>query len=184
MSSGAVNTSRVGGTTVLDRGIIDPGSAGAGSKPKSVKAKRSGGVGAGSGSGGGGGVANPSSPTISENETLRITNLSPREEKEQQLRTKLAPSIFLIVERLRNKGKDTNKPGADEARFVRDEKAEVQIWLTEKSDETLAKLKGLGFEVVLDPKTAKLVIGRVPIENLEKLAYLKFVRYVAPQISR
>jgi len=36
---------------------------------------------------------------------------------------------------------------------------------------------------VLDPKTAKLVIGRMPIEKLAALAELKSVRYVAPQIS-
>jgi len=47
----------------------------------------------------------------------------------------------------------------------------------------LAALKALGFEVVLDPKSAKLVIGRLPIEKLEALAELKFIRYVAPQVS-
>jgi hypothetical protein len=35
---------------------------------------------------------------------------------------------------------------------------------------------------VLDPKTAKLIIGRLSIEKLEALAELKFVRYVAPQV--
>jgi len=59
----------------------------------------------------------------------------------------------------------------------------TQVWLADKSAETLAKLQALGFEVVLDPKTAKLVIGRLPIEKLEALAELKAVRYVAPQIS-
>ena len=72
--------------------------------------------------------------------------------------------------------------GADEAKFIRDGKAEIQIWLTDKSEETLAKLKELGFEVVLDPKSAKLLIGRLPIEKLEALADLKFIRYVAPQV--
>ncbi|MFN2513810.1 MAG: hypothetical protein ABR568_20630, partial [Pyrinomonadaceae bacterium] len=85
-----------------------------------------------------------------------------------------------VVERL----KINSKPGADEVKFIRGEKAEIQIWLTDKSPEVLAKLKELGFEVILDPKSAKLVIGRLPIENLQKLAELKFVRYVAPQISR
>ena len=33
--------------------------------------------------------------------------------------------------------------------FIRDGKAEVQVWLTEKSDEALAQLKELGFEVCL-----------------------------------
>ena len=45
----------------------------------------------------------------------------------------------------------------------------------------LAQLKALGFELVLDPKTAKLVIGRLPVEKLEALAKLAVVRYVAPQ---
>jgi len=56
--------------------------------------------------------------------------------------------------------------------------------LTEKSDANMAKLKELGFEVVLDPKTAKLVIGRISIEKLAALAELKFVRYVGPQMFR
>ena len=83
---------------------------------------------------------------------------------------------------LKHKNKEA-QPGADEAKFIRDGKAEIQIWLTDKSPETLAKLKALGFEVVLDPKTAKLVIGRLPIEKLDALAELKFIRYIAPQVA-
>jgi hypothetical protein len=45
----------------------------------------------------------------------------------------------------------------------------------------LKTLKELGFEVVLDPKSSKLIIGRLPIDKLEKLVELKFVRYVQPQ---
>jgi hypothetical protein len=44
----------------------------------------------------------------------------------------------------------------------------------------LAKLKALGFELVLDPKSAKLVIGRLPLEKLEALVEMKAVRYVTP----
>ena len=103
---------------------------------------------------------------------------SPEELRREQLRTKIHPSILGVIERLKKKD---NNPSAEEARFIRNGKAELQIWLTDKSDEALAKLKELGFEVVLDPKTSKLVIGRLPIEKLEALADLKFVRYVAPQ---
>jgi hypothetical protein len=102
---------------------------------------------------------------------------SPEEERRGQLR-KIHPSILAVIERL--KKKDTN-PGAAEAAFIRGGKAELQIWLTDKSEEALAKLKELGFEVVLDPKTSKLIIGRLPLERLEALADLKWVRYVAPQ---
>ena len=102
---------------------------------------------------------------------------SPEEEKQQLLLTKLHPSLRAVVERLNKKA----AAGADEVKFVRGDKAEVQIWLTDKSADALTKLKELGFEILLNPKSAQLVIGRLPIENIQKLAELKFVRYVAPQ---
>jgi hypothetical protein len=55
--------------------------------------------------------------------------------------------------------------------------------LTDRSPEVIAQLKQMGFEVVLDPKTAKMIIGRLPIEKLAALAELKSVRYVAPMTS-
>jgi hypothetical protein len=111
-------------------------------------------------------------------EQLRV--VSPEERRREELRAKLHPSILAVIDRLKNKGANA---GAEEAKFIRDGKAEIQIWLTDKSAETLTKLKELGFEVVLDPKSAKLLIGRLSIEKLEALAELKFIRYVAPQIS-
>jgi Ca-activated chloride channel homolog len=97
------------------------------------------------------------------------------------LRQKMHRSVFAVVERLRKK---ETLSAADEARFIRNGKAEVQIWLTEKSDEVMAKLKELGFEVVLNAKTSKLIIGRIPVEKLQALAELKFVTYVSPQLSK
>jgi Ca-activated chloride channel family protein len=91
---------------------------------------------------------------------------------------KLHPSLAAVVERLK---KPDSKPTEEESKLVRDGKAEVQIWLTEKTPEVLAQLKALGFELLLDPRSAKLVIGRVPIEKLSALAELKAVRYVTPQ---
>ncbi|HKP84961.1 MAG TPA: VIT and VWA domain-containing protein [Blastocatellia bacterium] len=104
--------------------------------------------------------------------------VSPEDVKRQQVLAKLHPSIAAVVERLKNKNA---QPASDEAKFVSGGKAEIQIWLSDKSPETLAKLKQLGFEVVLDPKTAKIVIGRVPIERLAAMAELAAVRYIAPQ---
>ena len=151
------------------------------------KRERVAGIGSGTGASSGaviGQAPPPPSPTpglmsaaVSDGLTSS-TKLSPEDEKRQLLSAKLHPSILAVIERLK---KREGKPGTDEQKFIRNGKAEVQVWLTEKSSETLAKLKELGFEVVLDPKTAKLVIGRMPIESLEKLADLKFVRYVAPQ---
>jgi Ca-activated chloride channel family protein len=106
-------------------------------------------------------------------------NLSPEEKKRADLQSKLHPSLVAIIDRLKD---PKAKPGPDEVKFVRNGKAEIQIWLNDKSEETMAKLKEMGFEIVLDPKTAKMVIGRLPIEKLAALADLKFVRYVGPQI--
>jgi Ca-activated chloride channel family protein len=102
-------------------------------------------------------------------------------ERRDESRQKLHRSILTVVERLRKKEALSS---ADEAGFIRNGKAEVQVWLTDKSDETRLKLKELGFEVVLDPKTTKLLIGRIPIDKLEALAALKFVSYVSPQLSK
>jgi Ca-activated chloride channel family protein len=96
----------------------------------------------------------------------------------EQKMAKLHPSLAAMVERLKN---PAARPRPEEAQVVRNGKAEVQIFLTDTSAETLAKLKQLGFELVLQPKTAKIVIGRIPIEKLAALADLSFVKYVAPQ---
>jgi Ca-activated chloride channel homolog len=156
----------------------------------SAKTKRpSGGGGPGGQGGGVAGVASSTAPpspssvngafAIDGSREADAKALTPEEQKRAQFTAKFHPSVLAVIDRL----KDTKaSPGPDEARFIRNGKAEVQIWLTDKSDETMAKLKELGFEVVLDPKTAKLVIGRLPIEKLAALAELKSVRYVAPQM--
>ena len=115
---------------------------------------------------------------VSDVDKSRI--LSPAEQKREQLKLRFDPTVLAVLDRLQKK---TLTPGADEAKFIHNGKAEIQIWLTDKSAETLAKLKELGFEIMLDPKTAKLVIGRLPIEKLPALVELKSVRYVAPQIA-
>jgi Ca-activated chloride channel family protein len=103
--------------------------------------------------------------------------LSPDMQKRRELQTKLHSALVALVDRLATKDA---KPGADEAAYVREGKAEIQVWLADKTEETFAELKKLGFEVVLDPKIAKTVIGRLPVEKLAALAELKSVRYVAP----
>ena len=133
------------------------------------------GVGPGTGFSMGGGTARlgggSSSPPVSPP--------SPEELKRRELLSKMNPSIAAVIERLKNRG----QPTLDEARFVRNGKAEIQVWLSDKSPETITQLKELGFEVVLDPKSSKIIIGRVPIEKLAALAELKTVRYVAPITS-
>ena len=106
---------------------------------------------------------------------------TPEQLRQQQVLAKLHPSVAAVVGRLLSKG---TQPTADEQKFVTDGRAEVQVWLVDKTPEAIEELKHLGFEVALDPTTSKLVIGRIAIEKLYALAELKSVRYIAPQLKR
>jgi hypothetical protein len=114
---------------------------------------------------------------VGESDAMRI--LTPEQKKRADFQSKFHPSVLAVIDRLKDK---KAAPGVDEVKFIRNGKAEIQIWLNDKSDETMAALKALGFEIVLNPQTAKLVIGRMPIEKLATLAELKSVRYVRPQM--
>jgi len=161
--------------------------------PMKRAAKGGGGGAGGTGSGGGTGpsagkVAKPAaSPArgaagigdlAESDEAVKV--LSPEEQKRATLQAKTHPWVLAVIERLQKKQLNFSP---DESKFVRNGNAEIEIWLTDKSDETLVKLRELGFEVVLDPKSAKMVIGRLPISKLAALIELKSVRYVAPQVS-
>jgi Ca-activated chloride channel family protein len=100
------------------------------------------------------------------------------DEKRQQTLSKFHPSISAVIERLKNK---QTQPTAEEAKFVREGKAEIQIWLADKSPGTIEQLRKLGFEVILNPQSSKLIIGRLPIEKLAALAELAAVKYITPQ---
>lgn len=57
----------------------------------------------------------------------------------------------------------------------------MQVWLGDAKEETLSPLKKLGFKSVVQSKSGHLVIGYVPVEQLETLAKLSIVRYVTLQ---
>jgi Ca-activated chloride channel homolog len=123
----------------------------------------------------------PRPGVISSGVMANTTPISLEEEKTVRLQRKLQPTVLALVLRLKDKQPpDLYNYGG----FVRERKAEVQLWLTDKSELTKAKLKELGFEIVLDHLGSNLIIGRIPVEKLELLADLEFVRYVSPQISR
>ncbi len=67
------------------------------------------------------------------------------------------------------------------AKHVTDGKVLLQVWLINTKPETLAKLKELGFEMVAQPKTGRLVIGKLSVEQLKALTELSVVRYITLQ---
>lgn len=121
----------------------------------------------------------PSQPSVMRMETSaadKDDRPSPEDQKRQQLYSKLHPSIVRVIERLRT----NSAPASDESKFVRNGKAEIQVMLADKSKETIAALRSLGFEIVLDPKSANMLIGRVAIDRLSAMAEIKAVRYISP----
>src|SRR5262245_55729460 len=66
-------------------------------------------------------------------QTVPMTQLT-EEQFKQQLRAKLHPAVAAVIDRLKNKG---SKPGAEELKFTRDGKADIQVWLTDKSAKTI-----------------------------------------------
>jgi len=56
----------------------------------------------------------------------------------------------------------------------------VQVMLSDAPASALAKLKAVGFEMIREPKTGKIVTGRIAASKLAELAELAFVKYVSP----
>ena len=119
-----------------------------------------------------------------EDITISLNNfavkLSPEEQKLRELQAKVAPAIFSLLERLKE---PKPQPSADETRYVSNGKAEIRVYLNDKTPAAIEELKAGGFEVVLDPATAKFVIGRIALGKLAALAELKSVQFIAPQMS-
>jgi len=80
-----------------------------------------------------------------------------------------------------SKKKEGTAFSADEKEQLQDGTVLVQVWLADTKEETLSQLKVLGFKSVAQPKSGHLVIGYIPVEQVEALAKLSIVRYVRVQ---
>lgn len=135
-------------------------------KTKTVSGRSAGAIGSAAGSG------------MADGQASSVKN--PKEEARQKLMARFDPMVLAVIDRLTNKD---FKVSPEEVKFIRNGNAEIQIWLDDKSEATMLKLAELGFQVVLDPKSAKFVIGRMPVARLQALVEFKSVRYVAPQLK-
>lgn len=109
-----------------------------------------------------------------------MQTVSPEEQTRREILNKLHPAIYLLIEQVKEK---QVKEKQDEIKFVTNGKAEIQVWLKDKSPEAIEKLKQIGFEITLDPQFSRMVIGRIAIEKMEALSELKFVLYIVPQMK-
>jgi Ca-activated chloride channel family protein len=137
-----------------------------------------------SGTGAGGGIGAGKVGAVRESRDADAVKaektLSPKDLAEQQLRSRLDPAIFALIQRLKNK----TQPSASEAKLVRDNRVELQIWLSDKSEKSKALLKQAGFEILFDPGNPNFLMGRISIDKLEEFANLSLITYIAPAITR
>lgn len=115
-------------------------------------------------------------PTNGEKSPMQVT---PEVLKQQTLAEKLHVWIYALVERLR-KG-ETVQP-ANEVKFIRNGKADVQIQFFNKTPEAVERLKQLGFEV-LENKQSKIIVGRIAVQKIAAVAEIAEVQYVLPTIK-
>ncbi len=101
------------------------------------------------------------------------TKLSPEDKRKALLQLKLATELTGLAAKL-----DADGNYSSDAVTVKDGKVEVAVWMFDDSDANIAKLKELGFTVLLKPGSAKLAIGKADVEKLEELALLEFVKRV------
>jgi Ca-activated chloride channel family protein len=156
----------------------------------STNGAKSSAVGAGAGGGIAGGMLRSTAPPAAPMSRARgqvvareemaadvaARQLSPEEYKQLQTRSKLHPEVAAVYDKL-----VAEKNPRLEATFIRDGKASLQVFLRDTSPETLAKLKELGFELLVEATTGNVLLGRLPVANLAKLAELEAVRYLSPQ---
>ncbi len=113
-------------------------------------------------------MSTPPPPPVKPTERTLEKQKPLAEVASNQPASKLHPSIAAVI------------AGNKQVAFVSNGKADIQVWLVEKNAANIAQLKQLGFEVTTDPNGSKLLIGKIGVEKLAKLAELSFVRFIAP----
>jgi len=158
--------------------------------PMAAPVSKNGAIGSGSGAGVGGGQMGgvmggirAADPAVVREEAADAAThqavLSPQDRKRADRMAKLDARLLPVVNCLEKQAMDTLKRTT--CKVTAGSKVEIQLWLADKSVKTLEQLRDLGFETVLDPKTSRLLIGRVPAKKLAVLIKLDVVLFIAPQ---
>jgi TonB family protein len=67
--------------------------------------------------------------------------------------------------------------------FIREEKANLELMVANKTANITSKLKSSGFNIIAWSEGSKKVIGSIAIEKLELLLNIDAVKYIAPHLS-
>ena len=102
---------------------------------------------------------------------------TPEDKRLRAVADKLHFWLFDLMTRLQD---PTAKTGENEAKFVHNGQADVQIQLSKSSPAIMSKLKALGF--VVDSDEGLAVNGRIPIGKLADLARIDEVSLILPRI--
>ncbi len=107
------------------------------------------------------------------------TPIAPEILRQQMLAGKLHVWLYALVERLQ---KNESKLTANGAKFVKDNKAEIQIQFSAKTPDVLEKLKKLGFEFVGE-RNKNTIVGKIAVEKIANLAEIAEILYVLPELK-
>ncbi|MBL8148794.1 MAG: VWA domain-containing protein [Blastocatellia bacterium] len=87
--------------------------------------------------------------------------------------SKMDAQLLSVVERLKN------KQSLREFKFVKDGKVTLQVFVDQLTPAFVEELKKLGFETLYEPKSSKVIVGRIDVEKLETVAAMEKVRYIS-----
>lgn len=99
--------------------------------------------------------------------------------RENRLKEKLHLWLYEFVSH--STGNEQN-PAANDAKFIRNGKAEIRIDLFLKNPQVLEKLKNLEVEIISE-KNAKTIFARISPDKLAELTEIAEVEYVLPRIE-
>ena len=102
-----------------------------------------------------------------------------RADQPRQHGTRDSRKLDAALERLATRLAQHRPPAAEETQFVKRGQVEVQVWLTDASAEAIEALRNAGLIIVAQPRSGKLLVGRLPIEMIETVSKLPQVRYVS-----
>ena len=122
-------------------------------------------------------VLSESLSTLDANNAITLNKLKPADRRTLLRQTKLAAALQILPQTLAKQGRNgsLHKPGLPN---VTNGMIEVQIRLNSLPANGLATLKKLGFTLEATVQPGKLLLGTVPVQSLDALTELRWLRFI------